>query len=73
MQGTINAAYTDPKRDLINIYTQKTVPRKGDVPTTDELVNYAASEVRRLEKETNRSRRCAPRCRKTCSPTARPL
>lgn len=47
MQEVINTAYTDPDRDLINIYAQNSVPRKGDIPTPDELIRYAATEVRR--------------------------
>lgn len=47
MQEAINTAYTDPDRNLINIKAQNTVARKGDIPTPDELIRYAASKVRR--------------------------
>lgn len=50
MQGAIDDAYADPQRDLINLYTQKKVPRRGETPTPDELVDFAAAEVRRREK-----------------------
>ena len=51
MQAAINAAYENSDRNLINIKAQNAVPRKGDIPTTDEFVRYAADEVRRREKE----------------------
>lgn len=51
MQTAINAAYENPDRNLINIKAQNAVPRKGDVPTPGEVIDYAAAEVRRREKE----------------------
>ena len=47
MQEAINTVYTDPDRNLINIKAQNAVPRKGDIPTPDELIRYAAAEVRK--------------------------
>lgn len=51
MQEAINAAYTNPNADFATFKAQRAVPRKGDVPTPDELIDYAAAEVRRREKE----------------------
>ncbi|BAK98638.1 hypothetical protein OBV_14400 [Oscillibacter valericigenes Sjm18-20] len=51
IQEAINAAYTDPDRNLITIKAQNAVLRRGEIPTPDELINYAAAEVRRREKE----------------------
>ena len=47
MQEAINTVYTDPDKNLINIKAQNAVPRMGDIPTPDELIRYAAAEVRR--------------------------
>ena len=47
MQEAINTAYTDSDRDLINIYAQNSVPRKGDIPTPDEMIRFVATEVRK--------------------------
>ena len=51
MQEAITAAYTDHNTDFATFKAQRAVPRKGDVPTPDEVVDYAAAEVRRREKE----------------------
>lgn len=51
MQEAINAAYTDPDRNLINIKVQNAIPHKGKIPTPDELIHYAVAEVRRREKK----------------------
>lgn len=47
MQEAINTAYTDPDRNLINIKVQNSVPRKGDIPTPNEMIRFAATEVHR--------------------------
>ena len=51
MQEAITAAYTDPNRDFATFKAQRAVPRKGDVPTPDEVIDYAVAQVRRREKE----------------------
>lgn len=51
MQEAITAAYTDPNTDFATFKAQRAVPRKGDVATPNEVIDYAAAEVRRREKE----------------------
>lgn len=51
MQVAINAAYTDPDRNLINIKAQNAVPHKGDIPTPDELIDYVAAKIRQRTPE----------------------
>lgn len=46
MQSAINEAYSDPKNnDVIRAY-QDRVPRKGEVPTVEEFIRYAAKKVK---------------------------
>lgn len=52
MQEAINAAYLNPPDDggVIAAYQRK-VPRKGDIPTPDELIRYAAGRIREEQKD----------------------
>lgn len=43
------AAYTDHNTDFATFKAQRAVPHKGDVPTPDEVIDYAA-EVERRER-----------------------
>ena len=47
MQAAITAAYKNPPKDggVIAAY-QRQVPRKGEIPTPDELIRYMAGKVR---------------------------
>lgn len=51
MQVAITVAYTNQDRNLINIKAQKAVPHKREIPTPNELIDYATAEVRRRQKE----------------------
>lgn len=44
MQEAINVAYKNPTLQA------NCVPRKGDAPTVDELINYTANRVKSLQK-----------------------
>jgi len=41
IQATINETYKNPNAAALN------VPRKGEVPTIDEIVAYAVKQIRR--------------------------
>lgn len=47
MQAAITAAYQNPPKDggVISAY-QRQVPRKGEIPTPEEFIRYAAGKVR---------------------------
>lgn len=45
MQAAINAAYQNPPDDGITATYQKQVPSKGDIPTPDEFIRYAAEKI----------------------------
>lgn len=47
MQEAITAAYQNPPQDggVIAAY-QRRVPRKGEIPTPDELIRYAAKKIK---------------------------
>lgn len=47
MQAAINAAYENPPDDSITEAYQNKVPRKGTVPTIDEFLTYAQSELKK--------------------------
>lgn len=47
MQAAINATYENPRHDGITKAYQNKVPRKGTVPTVDEFLAYARSELKK--------------------------
>lgn len=50
MQAAIDAAYMNPDTDEITAAYQNRVPRKGEVPTPEELIKYAAQKIREEQK-----------------------
>nr|WP_322101302.1 sporulation initiation factor Spo0A C-terminal domain-containing protein [Sporofaciens musculi] len=47
MQAAITAAYQNPPKDGgVTAAYQRQVPRKGEIPTPDELIRYMAGKVR---------------------------
>ena len=47
MQAAITAAYQNPPMDGgVTAAYQRQVPRKGEIPTPDELIRYMAGKVR---------------------------
>lgn len=52
MQEVINYAYTHTPDDGITCVYQNKVPRKGKIPTPDELIRYAAKDVKNREERT---------------------
>lgn len=47
MQNAINYAYQHtPDNGVTNAY-QNRVPRKGEIPTSEELIRYCAGEVKK--------------------------
>ena len=46
MQAAINHAYTHTPKDGVTGAYQDRVPRKGDIPTADEFIKYAANKVK---------------------------
>ena len=47
MQAAIAAAYQNPPKDGgVTAAYQRQVPRKGEIPTPDELIRYMAGKVR---------------------------
>ena len=47
MQAATTAAYqTPPKDGGVTAAYQRQVPRKGEIPTPDELIRYMAGKVR---------------------------
>ena len=49
IQNAIDLAYTDSNLSPINIKAQNAVPRKGEIPTPDELICHIANEVHRRQ------------------------
>lgn len=47
MQEAINAAYMNPPKDggVIEAYQRK-IPRRGEIPTPDEFIWYAAGKLK---------------------------
>ncbi len=46
MQSAINEAYSDPKNNHVIKAYQDKVPRKGEVPTVEEFIHYAANKAK---------------------------
>lgn len=47
MQAAIAAAYRNPPKDGgVTAAYQRQVPRKGEIPTPEEFIRYAAEKVR---------------------------
>ncbi len=47
MQAAITEAYRNPPKDGgVTAAYQRQVPRKGEIPTPEELIRYAAAKVR---------------------------
>lgn len=46
LQEAINAAYRNPPDDGVRAW-QNRVPRKGEIPTMDEFIRYAAGTIRK--------------------------
>ncbi len=53
MEIAIQVAYLGPNQDIRKRAAQNAVPRKGAVPTADELIRYAVQEV---ERQNNKNR-----------------
>ena len=51
MQTAITEAYTNPPKDGVTVAYQKRVPRRGEIPTPDEFVRYAAGEIKKKKSE----------------------
>ena len=51
MQTAITAAYTNPPNDGVTVAYQNRVPRKGEVPTPEEFIRYAAGEIKKKKSE----------------------
>lgn len=49
MQAAITHAYTHTPDDGITAVYQNKVPRKGEVPTPDEVIRYVAGEAKKRE------------------------
>lgn len=48
MQAAINEAYRNPPNDGgVTAAYQRKVPRKGEIPTPDEVIRYVAGEIRK--------------------------
>lgn len=47
MQAAINEAYKNTPNDGITGAWQARVPRKDEIPTTEEFINYAIAEARK--------------------------
>lgn len=47
MQNAINYAYQHTPDDGVTAAYQNRVPRKGEIPTSEELIRYCAGEVKR--------------------------
>lgn len=50
MKVAIDAAYMKPDTDEITAAYQNRVPRKGEIPTPEELIKYAAKKIREEQK-----------------------
>lgn len=50
MQAAIMQAYQNPPDDNITVAYQNCVPRKGDVPTPEEFIRYAAGQIKKETK-----------------------
>lgn len=46
MQSAINEAYSDSKNNNVIKAYQDKVPRKGEVPTVEEFIHYAANKAK---------------------------
>lgn len=49
MQAAIDAAYTNTPNDGVTRAWQNRVPRKGEMPTAEELIRYMAREAKDSE------------------------
>ena len=49
MQEALTHAYTHTPDDGITVAYQNRVPHKGEVPTPEEFIKYAAQEAKRRE------------------------
>lgn len=49
MQAAIDAAYTNPPQDGVTPAYQNRVPRKGEIPTTEEFIRYAKNEINKIK------------------------
>lgn len=47
MQEALNYAYNNTPNDGVTGAYQNQVPRKGEIPTPDEFIRYAAKEVKK--------------------------
>lgn len=47
MQAAINDAYQNTPNDGITGAYQNRVPRKGEIPTTDEFIRYCSQELKK--------------------------
>lgn len=46
IQAALNVTYENPPDDGVTIAYQNRVPRKDNIPTPDEFIRYAISEIR---------------------------
>lgn len=46
IQAALNVTYKNPPDDGVTIAYQNRVPRKDNIPTPDEFIRYAVSELR---------------------------
>ena len=47
MQKALNHAYTNTSNDGVTRVCQNQVPSKGEIPTPDEFIPYAANKVKK--------------------------
>jgi len=47
MQKALNHAYTNTSNDAVTRVCQNQVPSKGEMPTPDEFIRYAANKVKK--------------------------
>lgn len=47
MQKALNHAYENPNASVLNIVRQGEIEKKGEIPTPEEFINYAQSQVKK--------------------------
>lgn len=51
MQAAIDHAYQNTPDDGITVAYQNQVPRKGEIPTAEEFIRFAAQKIKENEKK----------------------
>lgn len=51
MQAALAHAYKNAPKDGVTKAYQDRVPRKGEIPTAEEFINYAVMEIKKKDKD----------------------